>query len=55
MHELLSATSADRYVEQMRATVDRLAGRLRTTQPTVAMTDQSSSLIYAGTLANPIA
>ena len=31
MHELLSATSADRYVEAMRETVDRLAGRLRDT------------------------
>ena len=31
MHELLSATSADRYVEQMRETVDRIAGRLRDT------------------------
>ena len=34
MHQLLSATSADRYVEAMRETVDRLAGRLRdTSQP----------------------
>ena len=34
MHQLLSATSADRYVEAMRETVDRLAGRLRdTAQP----------------------
>ena len=31
MHQLLSATSADRYVEAMRETVDRLAGRLRDT------------------------
>ncbi|WP_425484466.1 pyridoxal phosphate-dependent decarboxylase family protein [Cellulomonas humilata] len=31
MHELLSATSADRYVEAMRETVDRIAGRLRDT------------------------
>jgi L-2,4-diaminobutyrate decarboxylase len=34
VHQLLSATSADRYVEAMRETVDRLAGRLRdTSQP----------------------
>ena len=30
MHELLSATSADRYAEPMRETVDRIAGRLAT-------------------------
>ena len=34
MHELLSSRSADRYVEHMRTTVDRIASRLHhTTQP----------------------
>ena len=55
MHELLSPTYAERDVEQVRATVDRIAVRLRTTQPTVAATDQPSPLIDAGTLASPIA
>jgi len=55
MHEVLSPTSAERDVEQVRATVDRIAVRSRATQPTVAVTDQPSPLIDAGTLASPIA
>ncbi|WP_157465644.1 hypothetical protein [Cellulomonas sp. Leaf395] len=55
MHEVLSPTSAERDVDQVRATIDRIAVRLRTTQPTVAATDQPSSLVDAGTLASPIA